>query len=39
MIREIFFVFLALVFTFAVVAWVGDGPRLDVQTIEASAGR
>ena len=39
MIREFFFVLLILGFTFAMVAWLGDGPRLDVQTIEASASR
>jgi len=39
MIREVFFAILALVLTLAMVAWVGDGPRLAVQTIEASAGR
>jgi hypothetical protein len=38
MIREVFFVFLALVFTLAIAAWVGDEPRLDVQNIEASTG-
>ncbi len=38
MIREVFFILLALMFTLAIVAWLGDGPRLEVQTIEASAG-
>jgi len=39
MIREFFFVLLVLGFTFAVVAWLGDGPRLEVQTIAASASK
>jgi len=39
MIREFFFVLAVLGVTFAVVAWLGDGPRLDVQTVEANAVR
>ena len=39
MIREFFFVLLVLGFTFAMVAWLGNGPHFDVQTIEASASR
>jgi hypothetical protein len=37
MTRDLFFALFALVLTVAVVAWLEDGPRLDVQTIEASA--
>ncbi len=39
MIRELFFALIALILTVAVVAWLGDGPRLDVQMIEASASK
>lgn len=34
--RDFFFAFLALVFALAAVAWLGDGPRLGVETIEAN---
>ena len=37
MVREFFFVLLVLGLTFAVAASLGDGPRLEVQTIAASA--
>jgi hypothetical protein len=37
--RGLVFTFLALAVTFAVAAWIGDSPRLDVRTIEANAGR
>jgi hypothetical protein len=39
MIRELFIAFVALVLTVAVAAWLGDGPRLGVQAIEASVSR
>jgi len=39
MIREFFFVLLVLGFTFAMVAWLGNGPRFDVQTNQAIAAR
>jgi hypothetical protein len=37
--RGLVFTFLALALTLAVAAWIGDGPRLVVQTIEANAGK
>lgn len=37
MTRDLFFALFALALTVAVVAWLEDGPRLDVRTIEASA--
>jgi hypothetical protein len=39
MMRELFIAFLMLSLTVAVAAWLGGGPRLSVQTIEASLGR
>jgi hypothetical protein len=39
MIREVLFALFALILTVAVVVWLGDGPRLDVQMIEVSASK
>jgi len=37
--RRFVFTVLALVLTFAVAAWIGSQPSVDVQTIEANTAR